>query len=384
MQFLSRHWAQPVAPQGDPPAAYTPLEASLAPEACGACHPAQLADWKTSLHSRAIGPGILWQLRTFDQEQGNACLRCHAPLAEQKALMAVERGWPNAPAAPPPAWVPADLHQRGLACAACHVRRHGRFGPPPRDPAPAAGAKLPHGGFAAEAAFADSRFCATCHQFPADGRQVNGKLLENTYEEWRASRHAREGRQCQSCHMPDRRHLWRGVHDKGMVARALGREIEASRVGEGRLRVKVTLSNRDAGHFLPTYVVPKIYANVFLRGPGTQMLAGQRVIGRSLDAGLARESADTRLAPDAKLEFAFDVNVPAGSWRAILRVEVAPGEHYERMFAGMARRNPGLDAPTRALLEQALANAVAARYWLEDLEVAAPDAPGATARAVAN
>lgn len=382
--FLARHWAQPLAPQGDPPAAFSPPEASLAPEACGACHAAQFADWQSSLHSRAVGPGLLWQLRTMDQQHGNDCLRCHAPLAEQKALMARALGWPNAPASAPPAWVPEDLHRRGLVCAACHVRRHGRFGPPAPPGAPAIEGARPHGGFVAEAAFSDSRFCSTCHQFTPDGRQVNGKLLENTYEEWRASRHARERRTCQACHMPGRRHLWRGIHDRDMVTKALGREVAASRVDAGRARVTVRLANRDAGHYLPTYVVPKILANVYLRGPGTHMLVGQHVVGRTLNVALDREIADTRLPPDARHEFSFDIAVGPGSWHAVLRTEVAPGEHYERMFADMSRRNPGLDEATRALLEEALAKAVAARFFLDEIEVAIPAAPGTETRRVAN
>ncbi len=382
--FLARHWAQPLAPQGDPPATHTPEEAALSPEACGVCHAKQLADWKTSLHSRAMGPGILWQLRTMDQQHGNDCLRCHAPLAEQKALLAMERGWPNAPASAPPPWIPGDLHLRGLVCAACHVRRHERFGPPSAATTGAGSERQPHGGFVAEAAFSDSRFCSTCHQFAPDGRQVNGKLLENTYEEWRASRHAREGRHCQSCHMPGKRHLWRGIHDAQMVRGALGREISVSRVDEGRLRVTVVLANRDAGHYLPTYVVPRILVRVYLLGRGTHVLVGDHTIGRQLTVGLDKEIADTRLAPDARHEMRFDVQVAPGQWRLRLRTEVAPGEHYERMFADMRRRNPGLDDATRAALDEALARAVNARYYLEDVEVAAPAATGSDARAVAN
>lgn len=317
------------------------------------------------------------------QHEGNDCLRCHAPLAEQKALMAMERAWPNAPASPPPAWVPPDLHRQGLVCAACHVRRHERFGPQARTPPPAAGTRLPHGGATEQAAFSDSRFCSTCHQFAPNGRQVNGKLLENTFEEWRASRHAREGRHCQSCHMPGRRHLWRGVHDKEMVRRALHREVSVTRVDAGRVRVSAVLANRDAGHYLPTYVVPKLFVNVHLRGPGTRMLVGQHVVGRTLNVALDREIADTRLPPDGRKEVSFEVAVGPGRWEAILSTEVAPGEHYERMFADMRRRNPALDEATRALLDEALANAVSARYYLDEVRVAVPEAPG-TARAVAN
>src|SRR2546426_5119071 len=43
-------------------------------------------------------------------------------------------------------------------------------------------------------AFLRSEFCQSCHQFTADGFALNGKLLENTYNEWKASRFAREGR----------------------------------------------------------------------------------------------------------------------------------------------------------------------------------------------
>ncbi len=383
-QFLAAHWQQPIAPQGPAPATHTPAETSLAPEACGVCHPALLADWSTSLHSRAVGPGILWQLRTMDQGNGNDCLRCHAPLAEQKALVALERGWPGAPSSAPPEWVPPDLHRRGLVCAACHVRRHQRYGPPSNAAPIPASERRPHGGFVPEAAFSDSRFCSTCHQFGPDGRQANGKLLENTYEEWRASAYAREGRPCQSCHMPDRRHLWRGVHDRDMVRSGLHRELTLTLVEPGRLRISVVLENRGAGHHLPTYVVPKIYVNVYLRSRGTQMLVGQHVIGRSLDLSLERELADTRLPAGGRRELAYDVSIPAGVSQAILRTEVAPGEHYERMFADMARRNPGLDATTRELLERSIANASAARYWLDDLAAAAPQAPGAQTRAVAN
>src|SRR5205809_2637989 len=61
-QFLDRHWRRPLAPQGPPPVRFSALEASLQPEACGSCHPVQLADWRTSRHAASMGPGVAGQL----------------------------------------------------------------------------------------------------------------------------------------------------------------------------------------------------------------------------------------------------------------------------------------------------------------------------------
>src|SRR6266571_7253294 len=83
--FLERHWGGPIPPQGEPPERFSPIERSLLPADCGACHPVQLADWKTSLHAKSMGPGIAGQLvETVQSEPAAArsCLHCHAPLAE--------------------------------------------------------------------------------------------------------------------------------------------------------------------------------------------------------------------------------------------------------------------------------------------------------------
>lgn len=384
--FLDRHWAHPLPAQGEPPARFSAAEASLAPQACGTCHLVQWADWQTSLHSRTVGPGLLWQLRTFDQANGNACLRCHAPLAEQRALTALERGWPNAPTSPPPAYVPAELHRQGLVCAACHVRQHERYGPLPREGRPQPHPDLPHGGYVPDPAFSDSRFCSTCHQFEPDGRRVNGKLLQDTYEEWRNSPAAAAGQTCQSCHMPQRRHLWRGVHDPEMVARGLRRELTVRRLDAQRIRVEVALTNAGAGHYLPTYVVPKIQISLLLQGerPALNRRLGTHVIGRSVDTALAQEAADTRLAPGASHAMAVETAAGPGRWYVVLRTDVAPAEHYERMFAEMDARHPEFDDTTRGLLQQARQAAVKARFRLADTAIEVPAQPGEQQRVVAN
>ena len=128
--FVGRHWRQPLAPQGPPPARFSALEASLHPESCGTCHPAQFADWRESVHAAASGPGVLGQLiemRESDPSSTHGCLACHAPLAEQGPFVAAGRELRENPA------YDAALAGKGVPCAGCHVRGHERFGPPRRD-----------------------------------------------------------------------------------------------------------------------------------------------------------------------------------------------------------------------------------------------------------
>lgn len=365
--FLERHWRKPLPAQGSPPENFTAVESSLDPRSCAQCHADQHRDWNTSLHSRTMGPGVLWQARALPSDQVARCLDCHAPLAEQKALLAQELKWPNAPTAAAPAYVPTDLHRQGLVCAACHIRAHERFGPPPVPGKPSGDTPgLPHGGFTETTAFADSRFCATCHQFPNDGPALNGKLLENTYNEWLPTRHAAEGRACQSCHMPERRHLWRGIHDPDMVRQALTTEITIEPAAADRLKVRARIRNSGAGHYFPTYLVPKVWLRLVVvdaTGAERQRLA-ETVVSRETDVWLSEERGDTRIAPDAMRILEVEIAAPTEpGWNVELRIDVAPREHYERMFAAVLQESAGqLDTVTRSVLEVALAEARASRY----------------------
>ena len=257
--FVKHHWRLPVPPQGEPPTAFSPIETSLHPKECALCHRQQFEDWKTSLHSRSMGPGIYGQLLNM-QENNPAtytiCATCHTPLSEQ--IPHVKDG---SEYRPNEAFDP-ELQQAGLICAGCHVRQHERFGPPrrPEVPTPPADVVQPHGGFTATTAFQRSEFCKPCHQFAEGAFALNGKLLENTFAEWQASPYAEEGVQCQGCHMPDRRHLWRGIQDPDMVRQAMTIDISplapSYRPGD-TLQATITVTNSGAGHYLPTYVTPE-------------------------------------------------------------------------------------------------------------------------------
>jgi hypothetical protein len=339
--FLARHWAWPIPLQGKPPARFTPIEASLDPQSCGTCHPAQYVDWKASLHAKAMGPGVMGQLvdlvRT-DPDTALDCQRCHSPLSEQQEKLRRERAGEATFVANPA--FDEGLRAKGLVCAACHVRQWERSGPPTRDGRLVSETprdRLPHNGATRTIAFTRSEFCQGCHQFPADGFALNGKLLENTFEEWKASPYARRGVQCQDCHMPDRRHLWRGIHDPEMVKGGVTIDLETAREGV-RVQATLTLTNSGVGHYFPTYLTPKVFARMELIDAAGRPVKGSRteaVIGRDATLDLSRELYDTRLAPGASfaLRHAWTVERRGLTLRA--RVVVEPGHFYTKFFTAI-------------------------------------------------
>jgi len=357
-EFVSRHWQRPIAAQGAPPSRFSSIEASLASQSCGACHPAQLADWGTALHSRSMGPGLTGQLGELwrtDAESARLCLTCHAPLAEQQPE---NRGIFD-----------GGLQRQGVVCAACHVRGHQRFGPPRREqptrasPTPAS---LPHGGATRTPAFLASEFCSSCHQFDADGLALNGKLLENTYEEWTMSPAAARGQQCQDCHMAGRRHLWRGIHDVQMVRSGIAIDVATERPryrpGDEAV-VQITLTTPGVGHHFPTYVTPRVVVRAVLvdaAGREASASAEERVIAREVSLDLSRELFDTRIPAGGRLAFDYRRRVDRAGLSVRVRVTVYPDHFYTGFFEallgsgagqGRAEIQEALDATRRSTFE---------------------------------
>jgi hypothetical protein len=358
--FIRRHWSQPLAPQGPPPARFSTLEASLHPESCGTCHPAQFADWRESMHAAASGPGVLGQLvemRESDPSSAHGCLTCHAPLAEQGPFVAAGRELRENPD------YDVALAGKGVPCAGCHVRGHERFGPPRRDGSLTSRAPretLPHDGVTRTPAFLKAEFCKICHQFTPDGFALNGKLLQATYDEWKASRFARAGVQCQDCHMPDRRHRWRGIHDAEMVRSGL---TVVARAGAARYRpgevavVTLRVTSTRVGHAFPTYVTPRVVLSAELVDGAGQVVAGSRqeqVIGRDVALDLSRELSDTRLMPGRSATLTSRMKVEASGMRVRVAVVVEPDAFYVAFFETLLRQGAGRgEAQIRQALEAA-------------------------------
>lgn len=333
--FLASHWQRPLAPNGPAPARFSSLEATLAPEACGACHPQQYQDWRTALHSHAMSPGLLGQLQSMGadaREDHQACLQCHAPLAEQQEHLV--RSLAAGRTLPPLA--EGISSAQGLSCAGCHVRKNGRFGPRRLDgTVPASDSVLPHDGWQATDAFEDSRFCAACHQFENDGPSLNGKPLENTYAEWRASRYARENRSCQSCHMPQRKHLWRGIHDPAMVRSGVTVDAVLRSVADGRADAELTIANTGVGHAFPTYVTPRVVVEIGQEDRHGELIAAtveRHVIGRDVSLDLTGERADTRLMPDETRRYAYKRPLDPRAAAVAYRITVLPDDFYAKFY----------------------------------------------------
>jgi len=333
--FLQQHWQYPIAAQGPPPAHYSTLESDLTPAACGSCHQQQLEDWSGARHSKAMGPGVMGQLVDMlpgDPGTVTLCQQCHAPLAEQQ---------PNSPISDP------ELRSQGMVCAACHLRKRQVFGPPARTASRvSSGTKAPHNGFTPRQEFTRSEFCAGCHQFSPGGFAINGKLLENTFEEWKASSYATENIQCQSCHMPDRRHLWRGIHDPEMVKKGVTIEVKIPAGGfassEQQLSIPIAVSNSGTGHRFPTYVTPKVYINAQLIDPAGQPMTDsfrQAIIGRDITMDLSQELFDTRIAPGETFEVDYQYAIPPAGSKLRVWIEVDPDNFYQRFYKIMLASN---------------------------------------------
>lgn len=328
--FLKRHWVFPIPSQGKAPASYTSLESSLNPDDCGACHAKQYQDWRTSLHGHAMGPGVMGQLLEMSPAavgELRDCTRCHAPLAEQETSLRKQlRGTRQSGA----------LHEQGLVCAACHVRRHVRYGPPSNTPS--VEGKLPHAGFISTPAFEDGRFCATCHQFGADGYALNGKPLENTYAEWQASPYAKQGQQCQGCHMPQRQHLWRGIHDAEMTRSGITINTTAPVLRDDKLTAQLAISNSGAGHDFPTYVTPRVLVRIFQESADNKPIAGtlrEKIIARQVSADLSEELSDTRLAPGEQMALDYLAPLHPDATAVVMQIRVEPDYFYTGLYRSL-------------------------------------------------
>ncbi|MDX8397013.1 MAG: multiheme c-type cytochrome [Mariprofundaceae bacterium] len=345
------------------------LEDNMRPEACAQCHQEQFNAWRDSRHALAYSPGLVGQFPGMGHAEGNDCLVCHAPLMQQlysneadmngtlSTLLNHPEGFSET-ADLDAVEAKLPLRHAGVTCAVCHVRDGQRFGPPRRGSDAVGQLKgEAHGGFMATKDFESSQLCASCHQFP-QSYAINGKPLENTVFEWKQSRFAAQGVQCQGCHMPDRKHAFKGIHDADMVRSGLQFKLER----QGGL-AKFTLTSSRIGHAFPTYVTPKVLVKAqALNAKGEIIQRWQWLIIREVgyDNGW-KEMQDTRLQPGESREFMTDgLDQKAVSVRFV--VDVVPDFFYKNVYTSLLSGK--MDIQAKKLIERALSEANANDYRL--------------------
>jgi hypothetical protein len=151
--------------------------------------------------------------------------------------------------------------------------------------------------------------------------------------------------------MPDRRHLWRGIHDRETVRSGLAitAKAGAERYRPGQTAV-VTLrvESTRVGHAFPTYVTPRVVLRVELvdgRGvplPGSRQ---ERVVGREVTLDLSREVSDTRLMPGESVTLEYRRRVDRPGLRARAAVIVEPDAFYTRFFEALLASGAGRGEP---------------------------------------
>jgi len=310
---------------------------SLYPEACGECHKEQYNGWKGSLHSKTVGPGLLGQIEPHkNPEFALSCYFCHAPMEEQaevkQSAVSSQRSAEEKTNYIKNPSFDNRLKLSGVSCSVCHLREGKVYGPPPltRSLSPVGrGVGEGHNGFIEKDFFEKAEFCAVCHQLD-EGYELNGKPLTNTYKEWKESFYGRNNIPCQNCHMPDRRHLWRGVHDPEMVKRG----IAMSTVRNGH-EAKLVITNTGVGHYFPTYVTPLVVVKGYMednKGGVIPESVKVRYIGRRVSLDLSEEFFDTRIPPQGKFEFTYKINRGYNNYRAVFEIWVYPDEFYNRFY----------------------------------------------------
>ncbi len=358
-----------------------PASAFPPPDSCG-CHAQMLTAWQVSMHAKALDDKAYQTKLRQAQEATNGkigafCNTCHGPVATMTGAMAKGA---------------IDPSNNGVNCMFCHqvtgttkpvanvsqtVKPDGVRRAQIKDP------QAPHP--AAYSQFHETaEFCGACHNVR---HPVNGMHLEATYEEWRKSPYAKEGVQCQDCHMsqspaqvgpytgeacgggPQRSNIYlmsfvganvgQGppVASREMLERAATIKLEAPEIVQGSQLVTVTITNENAGHYLPTGLteVRQMWLEVTAEGKdGKKQVVGTRKFGTELaDKNgkfpvelweAEKIHSDDRIPPRESAVSTFTVKLGEAAQQAKLTAAL-----YYRSLPEELATESGVDNPTTVM-----------------------------------
>jgi RNase P subunit RPR2 len=230
---------------------------------CGECHQAIHAVWQHSLHAKSWSNGVFQaayrrSIDAYGEEGARVCLSCHAPTVRQGQDFAVKD----------------PVTAEGVTCDFCHsiaaidldAADPFRVNLEKTKYGPLRHAQSPAHQIVDTSFHKNSEFCGPCHEY----RNAQGVTVLGTYSEWKESTYARQGKQCQDCHMPlvpgrvvalnikektptsVNLHDISGSHDMERVRKAITLEISGYEWHGDRVWLFVKVSNVGSGHCFPT------------------------------------------------------------------------------------------------------------------------------------
>jgi hypothetical protein len=167
--------------------------------------------------------------------------------------------------------------------------------------------------------------------------------------------------------MPDRRHLWRGIHDPDTVREGIRLEVAHAPSGGDSTTVEIHVQNVGAAHNLPTYVTPKIFVRARLLDesgvpiPGTD---AERAIGWEvvLTSAERRKVFGTRIPAGGEWVWRYAVPLRPKAEAIDVRLDVHPDHCYIGFFESYPRS--GLSPAAAAMIDSAEAHARHSSYRL--------------------
>lgn len=345
------------------------LERPSTAEHCGRCHRATHEAWKSSSHARSMESRLFQDVLELAQQELGAgtrplCLACHAPIALQTGDLALR----------------SKVSWEGVTCDYCHsIREVSTAGGNPRakveftmiKSGPLRDSRSLAHGTAFSTVHTSAAACAPCHEY----RNAQGFPVMTTYSEWKGSRYAAEGKQCQSCHMyrvpgevvdPHIQrstahvdlHQMPGSHSLEQLNKTVKARLLAAWEGE-QLRVSVEVANVAAGHYVPTgsplrQIVLEVRADAYNGKRFREERFYRRAVADRSGAVLAQEHiafvnaarlvSDTRLQPDEKRMEVFSFPIPPGT---ITEVKATLWYHYSPLARTEAQKRVNFLALSR-------------------------------------
>lgn len=165
--------------------------------------------------------------------------------------------------------------------------------------------------------------------------------------------------------MPDRRHLWRGIHDPETVRAGLRIETSPPALAGGQIASTVEITNHGVGHAFPTYVTPRVVVEIGQESTAGKLIADtvdRHLIARDVSLDLSTELDDTRIMPDEVRRYTYQHPRHPQARRLVARITVEPDAFYTEFYRATLRDSSQVKG--RASIREALRRTEASPYLL--------------------